>query len=112
MTGKMLPEFLGQIHPVYKTPGNAVILIGLLTMLTPLLGRKVGVWLIDAGSAGIVFSWFFVCWSRITASAQTSGVSTASLPQALSIAATRSQPVAVTSRAAVLSMASMTPSAA
>lgn len=62
---KMLPEFLGKIHPVYKTPTNAVILIGAITCLTPLLGRKVGVWLIDAGSAGIVFSWFFVCYAFI-----------------------------------------------
>jgi amino acid transporter len=62
---KMLPEFLGKIHPVYKTPSNAVLLIGVLTALTPLLGRKVGVWLIDAGSAGIVFSWFFVCYAFI-----------------------------------------------
>ena len=62
---KMLPEFLGVIHPEYKTPANAVIMIGVLTALTPLLGRKVGVWLIDAGSFGIVISWFFVCYSFI-----------------------------------------------
>jgi len=62
---KMLPEFLGKIHPVHKTPGNAVLLIGILTALTPLLGRSVGVWLIDAGSAGIIFSWFFVCYAFI-----------------------------------------------
>lgn len=62
---KMLPSALGKIHPVYKTPANAVLLIGIITAMTPLLGRKVGVWLIDAGSAGIVFSWFFVCYAFI-----------------------------------------------
>ncbi len=62
---KMLPAALSTIHPVYKTPANAVLLIGCITALTPLLGRKVGVWLIDAGSAGIVFSWFFVCYAFI-----------------------------------------------
>jgi len=62
---KMLPEFLGKIHPVNRTPSNAIILIGLVTMFSPLLGRKVGVFLIDAGSFLIIISWFFVCYSFV-----------------------------------------------
>ncbi len=62
---KMLPEFLGKIHPVHKTPSNAILLIGLVTMFSPLLGRKVGVFLIDSGSFLIVFSWFFVCFAFV-----------------------------------------------
>ncbi|MCT4592967.1 MAG: APC family permease [Anaeromicrobium sp.] len=57
---KMLPSFLGKIHPQYKTPTNAVLLIGILSTLAPLLGRKMLVWLVDAGGLTIVVAYLIV----------------------------------------------------
>ena len=49
----MLPAFLGKLHPKYKTPKNAILLIGGLATLAPLFGRKMLVWIVDAGGFGL-----------------------------------------------------------
>ncbi|GBF35295.1 amino acid permease-associated region [Desulfocucumis palustris] len=58
---KMLPEFLGYMHPKYKTPSNAILLIGALSTLAPLFGRKMLVWLVDAGGLSICVAYLLVC---------------------------------------------------
>lgn len=60
---RMLPGFLGVLHPKYKTPSNAILLIGLFSVMAPLFGRKMLVWLVDAGSLGIVIAWSMVSLS-------------------------------------------------
>jgi len=60
---KMLPDFLGKLHPKYKTPHNAVILVGILSTLAPLFGRKMLVWLVDAGGMGVVVAYMAVALS-------------------------------------------------
>ncbi|WP_251975806.1 APC family permease [Salinicola avicenniae] len=59
----MLPAFLGKLHPRYKTPTNAIILIGVLSTLAPFFGRPALVWLVDAGGLGIVLAYLFVALS-------------------------------------------------
>jgi amino acid transporter len=44
-----LPRSLGKLHPRYNTPHNAVLLIGALSVISPLFGRPALVWLADAG---------------------------------------------------------------
>jgi amino acid transporter len=61
----MLPKWFGQIHPKYKTPGNAILVIGFLTSLSPLLGRPALVWLVDAGGLSIVIAYLLVSISFI-----------------------------------------------
>ena len=39
------PKFFAKLHPKHKTPINALILIGSLTMLAPFAGRKMLVWI-------------------------------------------------------------------
>lgn len=53
----MLPNFLAKIHPKYHTPVNALLLIGGLATLAPLFGRKMLVWIVDAGGVGIVIAY-------------------------------------------------------
>lgn len=60
---RMLPPFLGKLHPKYNTPANAILLIGVLSVLAPLFGRKAMVWLVDAGGAGIVVAYGMVAAS-------------------------------------------------
>ncbi len=62
---KMLPEFLGVLHPKYKTPTNAIILIGVLSVLAPLLGRPMLIWLVDAGGLACVVAYLIVAMSFI-----------------------------------------------
>lgn len=59
----MLPAFLGKLHPRYKTPTNAILLIGILSTLAPFFGRSTLVWLVDAGGLGIVIAYLFVALS-------------------------------------------------
>ncbi|WP_110650952.1 APC family permease [Salinicola peritrichatus] len=59
----MLPAFLGKLHPRYKTPTNAIILIGVLSTAAPFFGRPALVWLVDAGGLGIVLAYLFVALS-------------------------------------------------
>lgn len=58
-----LPTALGELHPRFNTPHRAVILIGALSMLAPFFGRQTLVWLVDAGSFGVVIAYAFVALS-------------------------------------------------
>lgn len=60
---RMLPPFLGKLHPKYNTPVNAILLIGALSVMAPLFGRQTMVWLVDAGGAGIVIAYAVVAAS-------------------------------------------------
>ncbi|HWI47503.1 MAG TPA: APC family permease, partial [Rummeliibacillus sp.] len=56
----MLPKSLGELHPKYKTPHKAILLIAVLTTLAPLFGRPALVWLVDAGGMALVVAWVLV----------------------------------------------------
>ncbi len=56
----MLPRAFARLHPRYHTPYVAVLLIGGLSCVSPLFGRTILVWLIDAGSFAIVIAYGMV----------------------------------------------------
>lgn len=56
----MLPRWFGRLHPRYRTPGNAILFVGALSVLAPLFGRQMLVWLVDAGGFAIVIAYFMV----------------------------------------------------
>ena len=56
----MIPKFFAKLHPKHKTPINALILIGSLTMLAPFAGRKMLVWISDAGNFGCCVAYCMV----------------------------------------------------
>jgi amino acid transporter len=58
-----LPAALGHLHPRFNTPHRAILLIGLISVCAPLLGRPALVWLVDAGGLGIVIAYAFVAAS-------------------------------------------------
>ena len=60
---KMLPKFLAKMHPKYKTPVAAVVLIGVVSCIAPFFGRPMMVWLTDAGSFGVVVAYLLVSLS-------------------------------------------------
>ncbi|MBA2694214.1 MAG: APC family permease [Rubrobacter sp.] len=59
----MLPAWLGRLHPRYKTPSNAILLIGGLSILAPFFGDSALGWLVNAGGLGIVVAYFLVAVS-------------------------------------------------
>ena len=59
----MLPAWLGRLHPRYRTPANAILAIGLLSVGAPLFGRVLLVWIVDAGSFAVVIAYLLVAVS-------------------------------------------------
>ncbi len=59
----MLPAWLGRLHPRHRTPANAVLLIGALSIIAPFFGRSTLVWLVDAGGLNIVIAYLMVAIS-------------------------------------------------
>jgi APA family basic amino acid/polyamine antiporter len=59
----MLPRWFAYVHPRYRTPTHALLAIGGLSILAPLFGRQMLVWLVDAGGINIVVAFFLVALS-------------------------------------------------
>lgn len=62
---KMLPPVFGKVHPKYQTPTAAIVLVGFLCVLSPLLGKNALVWFVDAGAFGTVVAYLMVSASFI-----------------------------------------------
>lgn len=63
---KMLPPVFGKVHPKYGTPTAAIILVGLITCLSPLLGKSALVWFVDASAFGTVIAYCMVALSFVS----------------------------------------------
>lgn len=61
----MLPKSLSDLHPKYKTPHKAILMIGLFSTVAPFFGRPALVWVVDAGGLGLVVAWLMVAISFI-----------------------------------------------
>ena len=59
----MIPKFFSKLHPKFKTPINALYLVGALTVLAPFAGRKMLVWIVDAGNFGCCVAYCLVAVS-------------------------------------------------
>ena len=55
-----LPAVFARLHPRYRTPYAAIVLIGALSCISPLFGRTILVWLINTGSLAVVVAYIFV----------------------------------------------------
>ena len=61
----MIPRCFTKLHPKHKTPTNALYLIGGLSILAPLCGRQMLVWIVDAGNFGCCLAYCMVSLSFI-----------------------------------------------
>lgn len=61
----MIPRPFVKLHKVSKTPVNALYLIGALSILAPFAGRKMLVWIVDAGNFGCCLAYCMVSLSFI-----------------------------------------------
>jgi len=60
---KMLPEMFAKVHPKYGSPVGAVLLVGVITTLSPLLGKSALGWFVNAAAFGTVVAYFMVSLS-------------------------------------------------
>jgi amino acid transporter len=56
----LVPAAFARLHPRYRTPYVGIIAIGSLCCLSPLFGRTVLVWLVDAGGFSTIVAYVFV----------------------------------------------------
>jgi amino acid transporter len=59
----MLPAWLGRLHPRFRTPANAILAIGLLSVAAPFFGRSLLVWIVNSGSFAVVLAYLLVAVS-------------------------------------------------
>ena len=58
-----VPTVFGKLHPTYKTPWVGIATIGVLSMIAPLFGKTILVWLINSGSFATTIAFLFVAIS-------------------------------------------------
>lgn len=56
----MVPRWFGKVHPTHRSPSNAILFVGGLSVLAPLFGEQMLVWLVDAGGLTIVIAFLLV----------------------------------------------------
>jgi len=56
----MLPRWFAHLHPKYRTPSNALLFIGGLSLLAPFFGSAMLGWRVDSGSPSIVMAYLLV----------------------------------------------------
>lgn len=57
---KMLPLVFGRVNSKSQAPSAAIVFVGFLCCLSPLLGEKALVWLVDASAFGTVIAYLMV----------------------------------------------------
>ena len=60
---KMLPGRFSKLHPEYKTPYVAILFLGILSMIAPLFGRVMLIWIVDAANFACCLAYFMVAAS-------------------------------------------------
>lgn len=59
----MLPKMFSKVHPKYGSPVAAIMLVGIVTVLSPLLGKSALSWFVNAAAFGTVVAYFMVSLS-------------------------------------------------
>lgn len=56
----MMPAYLGKLHPRFRTPYRAIILIGAIACCAPLFGRQVLLWITNAAGFAAIIAYLLV----------------------------------------------------
>lgn len=60
---RMIPSSFAKLHPVYKTPIVALLLLGLTSIIAPFFGRVMLVWIVDAANFACCLAYCIVSLS-------------------------------------------------
>ena len=55
-----LPAVFARLHPRFRTPHAAIVVLGVLACVSPFFGRTILVWLVNTGSLAVVVAYIFV----------------------------------------------------
>ncbi|MBM4220169.1 MAG: APC family permease [Gammaproteobacteria bacterium] len=58
---RILPEWMGRLHPRYGTPSNAILFVGGVSLIAPWFGRQVITWVVDMAAVGTAIGFFYTC---------------------------------------------------
>ena len=58
-----IPAAFARLHPKYRTPYVGILAIGAVSIVAPLFGRTILVWLINSGSFAVTIAFLFVAIS-------------------------------------------------
>lgn len=56
----MIPRVFAKMHPRYRTPVYALLLIGILSIITPMFGREMLTWVVNVANMGCCVAYFIV----------------------------------------------------
>lgn len=59
----MLPSIFAKVHPKHGSPVAAVLLVGIITVFSPMLGKSALIWFVDAAAFGTVVAYLMVSLS-------------------------------------------------
>lgn len=60
---RMLPKTFSKLHPEYNTPWVSILFLGVLSMIAPLFGRVMLVWIVDAANFACCLAYCIVAMS-------------------------------------------------
>jgi len=64
--GGLLPKWFGEIDERFHTPKNAILFVGMISVISPFIGRSVLLPIVNVGSLAFVCAWFITCIASIT----------------------------------------------
>ena len=59
----LIPQTFSKLHPLYKTPIAALLLLGLTSIISVFFGRVMLVWIVNAANFSCCIAYFMVCVS-------------------------------------------------
>lgn len=62
---RMIPKSFAKLHPRYKTPVVALSLLGITSIIAPLFGRVMLVWIVDAANFACCLAYCLVAMSFV-----------------------------------------------
>jgi amino acid transporter len=71
---RMLPHFFSKVHPTYKTPMAAVLLVGIICCISPFFGSGAFTWLVTAASLGTMATYLLVCIAYVVIRREQHGI--------------------------------------
>ena len=58
---EVLPAWFATLHPIRRTPTNALVFTGVVSLIAPWMGREVILWVVDMSSVGTSVGYFYAC---------------------------------------------------
>lgn len=63
--GGLLPGWFGDVSEKYQTPKNAILFVGLITLIGPFMGRSSLLPIVNVASFAFISGWFITCLSSV-----------------------------------------------